>query len=413
VKVIKTTNTYSLFDNNIDSDSVGLSISKSNNKVLSKEQIQFNKLSKRIENIRKQIESTQVKLDTLFSYYSEKMPPQYEKYGNGLTAFVMQLNEMHKYLKFTNTKREKLETLILNNLEKAFVHIMPTDEVKAIYDKFSETSFDEELKKQEGQLKDSMSDMFSKMFGKKVDFSDMDMSEEAIAKKMAEMQDVFEQVEQNVGDFKTKKRKQTVSQLKQEEKKKQIEELQNKNFRLIYTSLAKMLHPDLEIDETLKNEKEELMKKVTNAYNDKDLHTLLKLEIEIIHKENENLERLTDDKLKLLNSALKEQVNELNHELSMVTHHPKYEPISEYVFYAEKTAIQKINKEYKEIVEEETYINEDIEKLKSSKGEKFLNELLNSVYHENSNGNMNLDDISTVDALKELMTMMKQQNSPY
>ena len=47
-------------------------------------------------------------------------------------------------------------------------------------------------------------------------------------------------------------------------------------------SLAKMLHSDLETDETLKLEREELMKKVTAAYQDKDLNTLLKLEIEII-----------------------------------------------------------------------------------------------------------------------------------
>lgn len=39
-----------------------------------------------------------------------------------------------------------------------------------------------------------------------------------------------------------------------------------KNIRSIYIALAKVLHPDTEADETLKAEKEEIMKKVTSSY---------------------------------------------------------------------------------------------------------------------------------------------------
>jgi hypothetical protein len=57
------------------------------------------------------------------------------------------------------------------------------------------------------------------------------------------------------------------------------------------------------------------LEKSTAAYQEKDLHTLLKLEIEIIYKQSENLDHLTDEKLKFLNSALKEQIIELKEEL--------------------------------------------------------------------------------------------------
>ena len=79
-----------------------------------------------------------------------------------------------------------------------------------------------------------------------------------------------------------------------------------------------MLHPDLEIDESLKFDREELMKKATAAYQEKDLHILLKLEIEIIHKQSKNLDHLMDEKLKFLNLALKEQVIELKEELTLL-----------------------------------------------------------------------------------------------
>ncbi len=382
----------SLFPNIDDSlkKSSSLVLSKFKNKILSKEQSLFNKYSKKIELLRNQIESEQLKYENLVKYFITKVEPEQKSYADALIEFVKQLFIMYKHEKLTNIAKEKLSLLIISNLKSAFKFVVPSDDVKAIYDSFNDTSYDEEESEQIDMMKDSMGDMFSEMFGTNIDFSDMDMSEEGMAKKLAEMKEIFENQEKN--SPKTKSRKKTKREIDFEIKKKQAEELQNKNIRSIYTSLAKMLHPDLELDEMKRLEKEELMKKVTNAYHEKDLHTLLKLEIEIIHKENENLEHLTDEKLKLLNIALKEQVDELEEEKEMQKHHPKYENIGEFMHFPEKRATQQIDNYIREIIDERNGLEWDLLKLKERKGVQFLTQMLKQINLPNSfNKNFDFD----------------------
>lgn len=358
-------------------------ISKFQKKILSKEQALFNKYSKKIETLRGQIESEQLKYDNLARYFLTEVEPEQKNYGNAAIEFVKQLYSMYKYEKLTNIAKEKISQLIVSNLNRAFEFVIPNEEVKAIYDTFSDTSYDQEEKEQINMMKDSMGDMFSDMFGTNVDFSDMDMTPEGMAKKMAEMKEIFENQEDK-NNQKTNSRKKTKREINFEIKKKQAEELQNKNIRSIYTSLAKMLHPDLELDEIKKLEKEELMKKVTNAYHEKDLHTLLKLEIEIIHRETENLEHLTDEKLKLLNAALKEQVDELEQEKEEQKYHPKYERISEFIHFPENRAIQQLNNQIKGLNSQQNEITLDIEQLKGRKGVQYLSQILKKINVRNA-----------------------------
>ena len=390
-----------------------LVISKFKNKILSKEQTAFNKHSKKIETLREQIESDQLKYNKLSSYYLTKVQPEHEKYARASIDFVKQLYHMHKYEKLTNVAKEKLGLLILNNLEHAFEYIIPNDDEKAIYDTFSDISYNEQEKEQLEMLKNSMGEMFSEMFDTDIDFSDMDMSEEGIAKKMAELKDEIVNNENN--NPKLKNRKQTKKEIEAKIRKKQAEELQNKSIRSIYTSLAKMLHPDLETDEIKKLEKQELMKKITNAYHEKDLHTLLKFELEIIHQESENIEHLTDEKLRLLNLALKEQVIELEHEKNMQRQNPKYEKIVSYGFYSEKTAIQQMDVEIKEITAQQKEIYKDLELLKQKKGLQFLNQILKNIQLNNSlnspfdDTDMNMDDMLAVFELIGNMAKVKRK----
>lgn len=374
-----------------------LVISKLKNKILSREQALFNKYSKRIETLRKQIESDHLKYDNLSTYFLTKVQPEQENYGNASIEFAKQLYSMYKFEKLTNVAKEKVSQLIVSNLNRAFEFVAPNDEVKAIYDRFSDISYDQKEKEQINRLKDSMGDIFSEMFGADVDFSDINMmDEESMARKMAEMKEIAENQQEN-NNKKTKNRKKSKREIDFEIKKKQAEELQNKNIRGIYTSLAKMLHPDLELDEIKKFEKEELMKKVTNAYHEKDLHTLLKLEIEIIHKESENLSHLTDEKLKFLNAALKEQVDELEEEKNMQKYNPKYENISDCMHYSEKRATVEIDIQINGLIIQQNEIKLDIEQLKGRKGVQVLTQILKNINFRNSPGN----DFDFMDSFNE------------
>jgi len=109
------------------------------------------------------------------------------------------------------------------------------------------------------------------------------------------------------------------------------------------------LHPDTEIDANLKGEKEEIMKQVTAAYELKDLSTLLKLEMEWVHKTSEHLEKLSDEKLEIYISALKQQASELEIEKTNLHYHPRYQQVSAYGRFPEKFAISEIRQNISEL----------------------------------------------------------------
>ncbi len=395
-----------LFPNNIKplNKDLKLVIPSSKNKKLSKEQIVFNKFSKKIEELRKRLVTDELKYNKLVNYFSSKVLPLQVAHSNELINFVKALYAIYLNEKLSKGNKEKIKKLILSNLGKAFQHVIPTDEVKAIYDALSPVSFDEEQEEQLFFMKEMMEDMFKSSFGMDVDFSDMNMNEEDIARKMAELKDQHEN-QQKAQQEKEQNRKKTKKEIEFELQQKQTEELQKKNIRSVYMSLAKILHPDLETDEQLKLEKQELMKKVTAAYQVKDLHTLLKLEIEIIHQQSKNLDHLTDEKLRVLNSALREQVMELEDELEMMEEHPRYQNVIDYIHFPENIALRNMNVLIDELTFSKNDIAKDTEELTGQNKVKFISDILKNLNTKQSNSFDDFDDLSPLE-LMDLMDFM-------
>ena len=106
------------------------------------------------------------------------------------------------------------------------------------------------------------------------------------------------------------------------------------SFGSIYRQLAKVLHPDLESEPDLRSRKSALMQDVTTAYRNQDLHTLLRLQLEWIQREEHDIARLTEERLAAYNLVLEEQVAQLQMELAQLPRHPKYEVLmdGEYPF---------------------------------------------------------------------------------
>ena len=74
-------------------------------------------------------------------------------------------------------------------------------------------------------------------------------------------------------------KKKTRKQIENEALAIKIKEAKSKSINTIYRQLAKILHPDLEQDEVLKSEKAKVMQDVTQAYQEKNLPALLRLEM--------------------------------------------------------------------------------------------------------------------------------------
>jgi hypothetical protein len=79
-----------------------------------------------------------------------------------------------------------------------------------------------------------------------------------------------------------------------------------------------------------KQQKEELMKELTAAYEKGDLHTILRLELTWLQKEDGDITTMNDVKLDAYTAALKEQAKELEREHMRLWKNPRYNKLRHY-----------------------------------------------------------------------------------
>ena len=130
------------------------------------------------------------------------------------------------------------------------------------------------------------------------------------------------------------------------------------------------------------------MKQLTAAYEKGDLHTLLRLELEWLHKEEDNLEKLSDAKLKIYNQALKDQVEELELEIDLSTEHPRYHPLKKYVkrFFGLESV--NLKREKQNLEHDIKYIAEDLAILEGDKPLKKLKAIIRETKQDLKNQQM-------------------------
>ena len=126
---------------------------------------------------------------------------------------------------------------------------------------------------------------------------------EEIRKRMFEKQEAKEAEEMNNFDPAAKKKVSKQQQALMQDAK------------AIYLRLVKKYHPDRETNEAAKAQKTELIQRVTNAYQENDFLTLLKLQIEYLEEEEADASFLAEDMLKRYNKILQKQLNEIKQEI--------------------------------------------------------------------------------------------------
>ncbi|MEI6947381.1 hypothetical protein V9K67_09335 [Paraflavisolibacter sp. H34] len=98
--------------------------------------------------------------------------------------------------------------------------------------------------------------------------------------------------------------------------------LEHADINALYRELAKLLHPDLEQDETIRTEKEHLMKELVQARNNRDLHALLLIRSKAQRFRTASGQEPKDatytlEQLKRYNKELKERLDEKQYKFSM------------------------------------------------------------------------------------------------
>lgn len=111
-------------------------------------------------------------------------------------------------------------------------------------------------------------------------------------------------------DYERKLKREKDKQKKLAEKKVLAKQKANQSFKSIYFKITSLIHPDREQNEEKKIEKTEILQRVNQAYENKDLFALLKYQIEFTASA-ENNNNLAKEQLEFYNINLEEQAAEL------------------------------------------------------------------------------------------------------
>jgi hypothetical protein len=310
----------------VNDERFGLTIIAANDKPLSKKQKAFNRLAQQIESLRREMDDETKRLDTLKREYCKKLPALTLKYARKQIEIVKLLGASAKSIAYGVRQKERLRAVILHLCDKAFVVTTPDEETKRIFDEWAEASYDKEMDRQREEMKEMFASDMQDVFGIDFDPSEFDDGPEGFARMKRRFEDEVERREQEREEARAR-RKKTPKQLEREAARKKLEEAKNRSIRSVYLSLAKALHPDRTSDAATKISREELMKKVTVAYAERDLPALLALEMEWVASEKGRIDSLADNVLDAYIAAMKEQAQVLQYELSMLWMHPRFSEV--------------------------------------------------------------------------------------
>ena len=359
----------------------GITISTNGSKKLTKAQDRFNKLTNRIEKLEKDIVLKKEMLHKILDHFTKNIDPLLEKEAKNKIQLAFLVEEKMLSAKLSKKAQVQAQEVILYLLNEAFVHIIANEDEISLYNRFSDLSYDDEKEMEMAFMKEEMEAMFSQQ-GIDIDLSDINFeNEEEVAKMMGEFQEKMQKKEL---EDKQKEAERPKKKIKKEIVRENIEkakiEAQNKSLKSIYISLSKALHPDTESDPEEKSKKEELMKKVTVAYQEKNFPLLLQLEMEWIHQTSEHLNKLSDDKLNIYIEILLDRERELQKEQYKLQQHPRFQKVRDYAHMVEKSAIRSINSDKKSLQENEKFFETVMRILNNSKTKSDISEMIYDLY---------------------------------
>ena len=286
-----------------------LIITQKSEKDLSKLQKQFNANVKKINELKQQLKDDGEQLRKIVTRIQSDIIPAEQKHFEKITELVYVFDKHHDDPFFKKKEKAKIADFVVNKSHE-LIETTGNEDLKILYEKYTKESFDEMDAEAENATAEMMKNMMSSMFGvdfeEGADVSDPQKMQQYMERKMEE-----KQVEAQARKANKKK---SDKQIEKEEKIKEEAKNISKAARSIYTDLVKAFHPDRERDETERVRKTEIMKKVTQAYEEDDLFELLRLKIELQGADIESL-TMADEQLKYYNKILKEQVRELEESL--------------------------------------------------------------------------------------------------
>ena len=311
---------------------------------LSKKVAHYNKLLTRIQRAENKLADTKNKLEQKLIEFAQKVLPVHTQRCELQLAILQEILQYMTSNKLSNTREE----VLLQFCSDTAHHIGMSphrfsdekmEEFKIVLKKIHPDldllaeGFDEEnplnaAHKTDERTKtlEETKDMIQvhyEMMGIEINLDDItsDMTDDEIAEAIDLR---IRAVDPNYHGQKKKSKKKSKAQIRKDAAKNEFNEMKDKSFSSMYKSLVKLIHPDGEQDEQLKEKKSEWMKRLTVAYKNKDIKTLMLIELEWLHGAKDELEKMSEEKMSYFIDMLKTQATEIEQQTAMLYVDPRY-----------------------------------------------------------------------------------------
>ncbi|MBC6961372.1 MAG: hypothetical protein DWB48_01215 [Nitrosomonas sp.] len=275
-----------------------------------KQQAIFQRLIRQIDEQRAQVAEWHTYSERYGQRVGSELMPLFAQLREKRIAMLHLLDTQFHQSKVVRGKqqRAKLCDIILNLAHELLLE-QRDEEIVALYDKYSDLSYDD----QAGIDKTISQDVIEELFGVHLDDDNADASiEEMLAKAMRQQQEEEARNKTGSGSRRRKSAKQAAAEEKRAAAKKEI----SQSVREIYRKLASSLHPDRASTDLTADEKTTLMQRVNQAYDRSDLLELLNIQLEIEQIDTNYLTNLPDERIEHYIQVLREQLAELKAELA-------------------------------------------------------------------------------------------------
>lgn len=348
---------------------------------LSSNKKKFQQLIKTVKDLQIQLEKRSSEIDLAIQIYFNEIKPNEAILATLLMDRIPIAYQFYKATKnLSKIDAEVFKNWIISECDYAFSisdFTKVPDEVNKIYKELTGGDYRDGITDEIELLQDRLREEM----GIDIDLSDVNLqgSQEEIMRniffKMGETASANREKFTEAFSAKAKHKPKTKKQIEKEAKIAQVKEIQSKSLHTIYKQLARLLHPDLEQDPQKRVQKEELMKKVTHAYDKNDLYELLTIQNEWLNSSIEKMPLQSDDELKIYNAILRDQIDELKMHIDMLFMHPKNISIQKFYQFgfdsvdSIKTAVKKLHSFIRNLQEEKP-------KLKTKQAEKIFKAII-------------------------------------
>jgi hypothetical protein len=294
-------------------------------------QREFDRLSTRIEESQALLAAWKRQPAVMLQKYNAQMEPALRDLGEAQKSLIVQLDALltspPKGLRMTARRRDALTDCLLDLID-AVIEDGPDDTLIDIHNRYSDDPIDPDAADDEAEQTAEIVALFRQMFGEdSIERGADESHEDFVERAKARLFEAMEAEQRREEDERRKRADKRAAKKNARKGGKTSSTLGDEGpaspkpdlLRTLYRKLASSIHPDREHDLSEKARKTETMQSLNNAYQSKDLLSLLKLHHRMLQTDATS-DALAEDTLREYNALLKAQLKSLESDIAIAIH---------------------------------------------------------------------------------------------